>query len=62
MFATVNHLAKREAEMTKEPKAADALLSEAKGVSITGGQSRRLAKWFTVANILLNLDEAITKG
>jgi hypothetical protein len=21
-----------------------------------------LAKWFTVANVLLNLDEAITKG
>ena len=55
-------LAKREAELTKEPKAADALLSEAKGVSITEGQSSRLAKWFTVANILLNLDEAITKG
>ena len=24
--------------------------------------AKRLAKWFTVANILLNLDEAIVKG
>ena len=55
-------LAKRETELAKEPKAADALLSEVKGAAFAEGQASRLAKWFTVANILLNLDEAITKG
>ena len=34
----------------------------ARGMAFPKDATKRLAKWFTVANILLNLDEAIVKG
>ncbi|MDP6892293.1 MAG: DUF1549 and DUF1553 domain-containing protein [Verrucomicrobiota bacterium] len=55
-------LIKRKNELIKSPKAIDALLSEAKWVPFKTSNPEGIAKWFTVANILLNLDEAITKG
>ena len=55
-------LTERENELIKNPKAIDALLSDAKWIPFTSSNPEGIAKWFTVANILLNLDEAITKG
>ena len=55
-------LKKRENELIKSPKAIDALLSEAKWVPFKTSNPEGIVKWFTLANILLNLDEAITKG
>ena len=55
-------LAKRENELIKNPKTIDALLSEAELVPFKNSKPEGIAKWFTIANILLNLDEAITKG
>jgi len=55
-------LRKRENQLIKSPKTIDALLSEAKWVPFKTNNQEGIAKWFTVANILLNLDEAITKG
>ncbi len=55
-------LAKRAEELAADPKAAVALVGEARGLVIRKGEPKRLAKWFTVANILLNLDEGIVKG
>ena len=55
-------LAKRANELAGDPKAAAALVSEARGMKFSEAETKRLAKWFTVANILLNLDEAIVKG
>ena len=56
-------LAKREAAIAAGPKAAQQLVSGVKGWKMPAGvEAGDLAKWFTVANVLLNLDEAITKG
>jgi hypothetical protein len=56
-------LAKREAALAAEPKAARQLVSGVKNWRMPAGvEVGDLAKWFTVANVLLNLDEAITKG
>ena len=55
-------LKKREQELINQPNAAIALLSEAKEVPLSINDTQGIAKWFTIANILLNLDEAITKG
>ncbi len=55
-------LAKRGAELANAPKTAEALVGEARGMVFPKDATKRLAKWFTVANILLNLDEAIVKG
>jgi len=55
-------LTERENELIKNPKDIDALLSDAKWIPFTSSNPEGIAKWFTVANILLNLDEAITKG
>jgi len=55
-------LAKRGAELANAPKTAEALVGEARGMAFPKDATKRLAKWFAVANILLNLDEAIVKG
>jgi len=56
-------LSKRQDELEAKPGAAGKLVSAAKGWRApTGINTGDLAKWFTVANVLLNLDEAITKG
>ena len=56
-------LAKREAAIAAGPKAAQQLVSGVKGWKMPAGvEAGDLAKWFTVTNVLLNLDEAITRG
>ena len=56
-------LIKRGEELAAEPNAARQLVSSVKGWTMPAGiVAGDLAKWFTVANVLLNLDEAITKG
>jgi hypothetical protein len=56
-------LAKRGEELAAHPKAARQLVGGVKGWRMPPGvKARDLAKWFAVANVLLNLDEAITKG
>ena len=56
-------LSKRQDELVAKPGAAGQLVSAADGWRApTGIDTGDLAKWFTVANVLLNLDEAITKG
>ena len=56
-------LSKRQEELASKPGAAGELVSAANGWKAPNGiDTRDLAKWFTVANVLLNLDEAITKG
>jgi hypothetical protein len=56
-------LGKREAALAAEPKAVRQLISGVKNWRMPAGvEAGDLAKWFTVANVLLNLDEAITKG
>jgi hypothetical protein len=54
--------AKRD-DFTANPAKARELIAGIKGVpAATGLDAIRLAAWFHVANVLLNLDEAITKG
>ncbi len=56
-------LAKRGDELTANPKAAQELVAGVKGWRVPPGvEPANLAKWFAVANVLLNLDEAITRG
>ena len=56
-------LAKREAELAAAPKTARQLVSGVKNWRMPAGvEPGDLAKWFSVASVLLNLDEAITKG
>ncbi|MEE2947929.1 MAG: DUF1549 and DUF1553 domain-containing protein [Verrucomicrobiota bacterium] len=56
-------LAKRGDELAANPKAVQQLIDGVKGWRVPPGvQSADLAKWFAVANVLLNLDEAITRG
>jgi len=55
-------LDKRDVELVNDPKIAETLVGEASGVSFPKHATKRLAKWFTVASILLNLDEVIVKG
>ena len=56
-------LIKRGEELAAEPNAARQLVSSVKGWTMPAGiVAGDLAKWFTVANVLLNLDEAITRG
>ncbi len=62
--AYLNQLvATRETELSAEQKAARQLVAGVKNWRMRAGvEAGDLAKWFTVANVLLNLDEAITKG
>lgn len=46
----------------QDPKAADALIHIGRTPLPAKFDARRLAAWMMVANVLLNLDEAITKG
>ena len=56
-------LKRRLALFQKDPIAAKALLDGIKGWKAPKGMEQtQLAAWFYVANILLNLDETITKG
>ena len=56
-------LTKREAAIAAGPKAAQQLVSGVKGWKMPASvEAGDLAKWFTVTNVLLNLDEAITRG
>lgn len=56
-------LLKRRTHFEKNPKEADLLISCAKGWNPPEGMDKGdLAAWFFIANILLNLDETITKS
>ena len=56
-------LLKRHAFFQKNPKAAQTLIDSAKGWKVPAGiDAGELASWFYLTNILMNLDEAITKG
>jgi len=56
-------LVKRGKELAASPKVARQLVAGVKGWSVPPGvEPADLAKWFAVANVLLNLDEAITRG
>ena len=56
-------LAKRTEELAAQPKTARQLVGDVKEWRVPSGvKARDLAKWFAVANVLLNLDEAITRG
>jgi hypothetical protein len=56
-------LLKRHAFFEKNPKAAQTLIAGVKGWKVPEGMnSGELAAWFYLTNILMNLDEAITKG
>ena len=56
-------LKRRLALFQKDPIAVKALLDGIKGWKAPKGMDQaQLAAWFYVANILLNLDETITKG
>ncbi len=56
-------LAKRSQELDAEPESARQLVAGVSGWQVpTGLQASDVAKWFAVANVLLNLDEAINRG
>ncbi|MDC0218933.1 DUF1553 domain-containing protein, partial [Verrucomicrobia bacterium] len=56
-------LLKRRTHFERNPKEADLLISGAKGWNPPEGMDKgELAAWFFIANILLNLDETITKS
>ena len=59
----MNLLVKRTEELAAQPKTARQLVGDVKEWRVPPGvKARDLAKWFAVANVLLNLDEAITRG
>ena len=56
-------LVKREAALAADQKAAYQLVSSLRNCRMPAGiKAGDLVKWFTLASVLLNLDEAITKG
>jgi hypothetical protein len=56
-------LLKRHAFFEKNPKAAQTLIASVKGWKVPDGMNPgELAAWFYLTNILMNLDESITKG
>lgn len=56
-------LLKRHAFFEKNPKAAQTLIAGVKGWKVPEGMNPgELAAWFYLTNILMNLDETITKG
>ena len=56
-------LLKRHAYFEKNPKAAADIAGSVKGWKVPEGlDAGELAAWFFITNILLNLDETITKG
>ena len=56
-------LAKRTEQLAAKPNAARQLVAGVKGWRMPPGvPPADLAKWFAVASVLLNLDEAITRG
>ena len=52
----------QERSFRSDPKAASALIQVGSAPRPAGLDDRRLAVWMTVANVLLNLDETLTKG
>ena len=46
----------------RDPRAAEALLNVGSTQRLATQDARKLAAWMMVANVLLNLDEALTKG
>ena len=56
-------LLKRHAFFEKNPKAAQTIIASVKGWKVPEGiDAGELAAWFYLTNILMNLDETITKG
>jgi hypothetical protein len=46
----------------RDPRSAEALLNAGTAGGASGLDTSKLAAWMMVANVLLNLDETVTKG